>query len=390
MTEKEAQRFVGTYAVHQYRDWSDEHRIMHKIEAPYSLPPVHSGRRFTKHLSEAGARKLAESCEYVSSKRGGYTTFLTLTFNKKARKRLKNGGTIQQEVSRFFDGLQKMYKRGWKPKSSLLKLEGNSKPLDYLWVAEAPDSYTVFETGEVIQNPHVHVLMRWNVDYQYFKDWAERIERLWGNGFAHLEKLRSKKGGSAAAYLMKALQYVAKAASGSDQGTIYGNRYGISKSARAPGWVTLYSFAWHVAGKLIENARMKQTRNRKPLEDQREYLKQQLKAAKTGSQKNAIQRALEKCRENLEKIKGDIYYGRNRVVCKGNEAKEKFFKWMISRGFDWFDKPLSIYAEILRKKQAKIDEYHNKWQKFSDEFYDTPDWWKAYKHGGADNQFSWF
>lgn len=396
ISESEARSLVGTYAAHQYREWSDEHRIMHKIAAPYSLPPLNSGQRKTSFLTPNAARKMAASCEFVSVKRGGYTTFLTLTFDAEARERLQLGGTIQAEVSRFFDGLQKMYRRGWVANTGLQKMPvpaaGDS--LDYLWVAENPDSYLDTETGEMVTNPHVHVLMRWAVPYALFEAWAGRIEKLWGQGFAHLEKLRSKKQGSAAAYLMKALQYLAKAAGASDQGTVYGNRYGISKSARAPEWETLYTFAWAALGQMIERARMKQNRTRKPMEQKRDYLKKQLEEASDKKQKNAIFTALQKVREKLESVKGDIFYGRNRVVAKGEEAKNRLFNWFKSQGFEWFDKPLSVYSEALRVKQVKKDSFMIRWHRHTHRLgweNNIPEWWAAVaKHRELANKYAWF
>ncbi len=359
ISEDEAKKQVGIYAVHQYRKWSDEHRIIHKIAAPYSIPPANSGRRVSKHLTNNAARKMSSSCEYVSLKKGGYTTFLTLTFDAEARKRLSNGGTVQREVSRFFDAAQKVYQRGWDcelENGDFERVEGKKDKLDYLWVVENPESYTDLKTGEIIGNPHLHVLMRWNVDYSQFKSWAKRIEKIWGQGFAHLEKLKSRKRETAAAYLMKALKYVAKAANGADQGIVHGNRYGISKSARAPEWDTLYCFAWCKLGKLIEEARFKQNQKRKPLEKKRDDLKVQLSEAKTKKQKSAINKMLEKIKDKIKKEKGDIYYGRNRVLCQGGKAKDLLFSWFKKKGFEWFDKPLSLYSYYLNKKLKKEKE----------------------------------
>ncbi|MFK5947938.1 MAG: hypothetical protein QM500_04095 [Methylococcales bacterium] len=403
MTEKDAQSYVGTYAVHQYRDWSGEHRIMHKVAAPFSLPPAHSGKRVSKNLSDNAARKMADSCEYVSMKKGGYSTFLTLTFNSSTRRKIRKGKTtIQKEASRFFDSLQKVYARGWDcefDNGDFERVEGKADKLDYLWVAENPVTCTDVDikTGVISDrrdNPHLHVLLRWEVDYKYFKAWSERIEKVWGNGFAHLEKLKSRKRETAAAYLMKALKYIAKAVGGSDQGVIEGNRYGISKSARAPQWETLYTFAWCKLGQLIERARFKQNQKRKPLEQMRNDLKDQLEQATTKQQKSAIQKALEKTREKIEKEKGGIYYGRNRVLCKGHDAKDRLFNWFESMGFEWYKKPLSLYSEILRKKQLGIDEYMHKWHEHTNRLgweNRIPEWWAAVaKHRELSEKLAWF
>ncbi|TMO62854.1 hypothetical protein, partial [Pseudoalteromonas aurantia] len=115
------------------------------------------------------------------------------------------------------------------------------KPVfDYLWVAEAPPKiYEVREYpwGKVEsvghQNYHAHLLMRWNVETVYFHEWAARIEKHWGQGFVTIERIKSAA--AATTYLLKALGYMTKGSEGS-QGEIRGNRYNISKYARAEKW----------------------------------------------------------------------------------------------------------------------------------------------------------
>jgi hypothetical protein len=213
--------------------------------------------------------------------------------------------TIGKEVSRFFDGAQKIYQRGFVPefietkapksekynqkivclspnyepvkpamvmycpevvtkksasgeiltfaeandfekynprkhteceyleKSACFGQKEKAAPLDYMWVAEMPDN----QDGD--KNPHVHVLMRWQVNPQIFQAWAKRLEKLWGHGFAKLERINNPK--AASNYLLKAVGYLTK---GSDngQGDIIGNRYNISASARAPKWSCIGEF----------------------------------------------------------------------------------------------------------------------------------------------------
>jgi len=134
----------------------------------------------------------------------------------------------------------------------------NKKPVfDYLWCAEAPPTgdkneskkyawgavecighnERLYPWGKVSavgkQNYHAHVLMRWNVEPVFFHEWASRIEKIWGQGFVTIERI--KNANAAAAYLLKALGYMVKGGEGS-QGEIRGNRYNISKHARAEGW----------------------------------------------------------------------------------------------------------------------------------------------------------
>lgn len=190
--------------------------------------------------------------------------------------------SIGNEVSRFIDLAQKTYQRGWVPDFMPARVKrgrspvreagekcgkviadgpftpirrGDAKdkifqnprwkevkknvfkkrsvPLDYCWVAEMPAN----EDG--LPNPHVHLLMRWKVPETHFYAWAGRLERLWGNGFAKLERIRYAKAG--AGYLVKAVGYTTKGKNG-NQGMIRGNRYGIGASARAVDWENVASF----------------------------------------------------------------------------------------------------------------------------------------------------
>lgn len=242
-----------------YRDWSDEYRI--RVEAscsPSSPPPQQGGERTTNGLTASGARKIIEAGAYVHAVRNGFKTFLTLTFNDDARAKIASGETtIGREVSRFFDAAKKIWQRGFVCDHQILKTEngfdcigaseivaGHDEPLDYIWTAEAPQN----DKGEV--NPHCHVLLRWHVEPYLFFDWAKRLEDVWGHGFAKLERIRDAK--ASTGYLLKALGYLTKGAV-SEQGEIKGNRYGISKSSRAPAWEVLASFhAEHMASLIGE------------------------------------------------------------------------------------------------------------------------------------------
>jgi len=364
-----------------HQEWSDNYRLGLETGAlgAKTAPPLAAGERLTDSLSKKAVRNILESGAYLSTCRGGYSTFLTLTFNTEARKRILDIAAIPQgkvkkysykikafnpstgryktvkkhyqircidgvpseyvktdgkldvekaenekgycngiaasgawssvefkpvssiglEVARFFDGAQKIYQRGWLPrfkevettkskaanmviysktkkkiKSALpmicpeyidpLTPDGSAfddtgemikfnprkhcsseflnnihgecekaAPLDYMWVAEMPEN----SKGE--KNPHVHVMMRWQVEKPVFLAWAERLEALWGHGFAKLERIKTPE--AASNYLLKAVGYLTKGNS-SDQGVISGNRYGISASARAPKWQCIGEF----------------------------------------------------------------------------------------------------------------------------------------------------
>lgn len=271
---------AGRFTVVTQREWSGEFKIRTEVEQPAAAPPLQSGKRSTKELSMRGAVAISDSCHYMAKKHGGFSTFLTLTFDSEARRRVREEVTvgpcteikylkrkygvvikpktdhkdagevlyfssIQTETSRFFDGIQKMYQRGWQAKTDFqtIKMPANEHKLKYCWVAENPKN----SLGE--DNPHLHVLIDWRVPYQVFDAWAKRIERIWGQGVAHLEKIKSPE--MAGAYMAKAAGYLTKAQGATDQGEIRGNRYGISEDARAPLWALVGRYELGIMGHLI-------------------------------------------------------------------------------------------------------------------------------------------
>ncbi|SEG21687.1 hypothetical protein [Vibrio hangzhouensis] len=168
--------------------------------------------------------------------------------------------TIGAEVSKLVNALKKLRRRGFKANITerdsqsgrlycpIPRIEASvlADPSDfhYLWVAECPAN----DDGE--PNPHVHLLMDWDMAPELFIPWAERIEKLWGNGFAKLERIRQPK--AAGTYIIKAVGYAAKG-SNADQGIIRGNRYNMAACSRAPSWETLASFeAGNMAGIISE------------------------------------------------------------------------------------------------------------------------------------------
>ncbi|KPW04940.1 hypothetical protein [Pseudoalteromonas sp. P1-8] len=349
----------------QSRNWCDGFRIVCTQNTRASdAPDANTGDRITQTVSSRARGKIIDSGLYMQAVKGGFNAFTTVTLDAKARWRIDNDHyqkvakrkagtkldaiyshdgvllhpvvfadgpftavkydrtTIGQELSRFFDVIGKMHKRGFVAtgtvsdtpngkkyawgkvecigrndrlypwgkvesvgasghvKSDLMhdnerlypwgivecieqcekraitnermevtaiecEQSATKKPVfDYLWVAEAPakkhgskiyewngEKHEIECIGE--QNYHAHVLMRWNVEPVYFHEWASRIERLWGQGFVTIERIRNAK--AAATYLLKALGYMTKGAEGS-QGEIRGNRYNISKYARAEAW----------------------------------------------------------------------------------------------------------------------------------------------------------
>ena len=106
---------VGCKTIIQFREWSDEWRIMTRVDGTVSSPPpLQAGDRISKMLSNRAARKISDSCSYMASQSKGFQTFVTGTFSQEARDRIDAGETtIQKEVTRTMDAMTKMYQRGW-------------------------------------------------------------------------------------------------------------------------------------------------------------------------------------------------------------------------------------------------------------------------------------
>jgi len=290
--------------------------------------------------------------------------------------------TIGREVSRFFDAANRMYQRGWQVNNQVLrtrvihspvgpikmncigmvakiarapliveavqvihskhgpiKMECVSTPekLDYLWVAECPVTTKVIHSDKgpikhVKQNPHCHVLMRWNVEPYLFYDWAKRLEGLWGNGIAKLERI--KNANAASGYLLKAIGYVLKG-SANDQGEIRGNRYNISKPARAPGYECMAEFdaqnMMAIIKEMKEKVRLKDAPVRAKIihaqselaESQRVY---NINKAIKGRTRALRTITLEKIRKKMDKFRVQIDEGYQKIKSRGVRISD----WQIT------------------------------------------------------------
>jgi len=107
-------------------------------------------------------------------------------------------------MRRFLDAWRSRYRKNGK------------KPPLFIWVAENPNG----------SNPHVHILTNDKVAYRHFRMWARGLEKLWGNGMVHLEKIKYSE--AAGRYLLKAIGYLSKRTNGS-QGKVIGQRYGVTR-----------------------------------------------------------------------------------------------------------------------------------------------------------------
>lgn len=256
--------------------------------------------------------------------------------------------SVQREASRFFEAASKMYQRGWQyenEKGETVKVAGHEEPLKYLWVAENPDRIDT-DTGEVMgENPHLHLMMAWSVPYKHFEAWAARLEKLWGHGFAHLEKIKDPQ--KAGAYVAKAAGYLSKAQGKTDQGKIRGNRYGISSRARAPGWIECERHQVGMMGWLLAEAHELWNNKHGEKIQRREKLKGQLEAANDPGQRQKIGKILEATRKEIEPLPRVSKYA---AVFKSEEQKDQFFTWAKGKG--WTEKPQhSLFLTEWRAQQ---------------------------------------
>lgn len=462
----------GTWAVVEHRDWSGEYRVrMETRPGQRAETPDQAGDRITAMLTERGARKISESCYFMACKRGGFSTFATLTLNEESRDKLRqkvlvpagqmNHGwmlpsieparakqgpfapafmqenqikedneaatvaaeyaalhpdtfrpytklktgwkwSVQREASRFFEAIGQMYKRGWQYRKAVragsdtthpesgavycpvngqyrtVKVQGSRalycvegedqdkrtgapftrlkwwrEPLSYLWVAENPHQEDdtgapmADEHGELLTNPHIHLMMAWRVDYRHFPYWARRIEKLWGQGFAHLEKIKDPQ--KAGSYVAKAAGYLCKAQGKNDQGEIRGNRYGISKRARAPGWIENERYQVGMMGWLMAEAHELWNNHHGEKIQRREHLKYQLEAANDPGERRKIGRILEATRKEIEPLPRISKYA---ALFKSEEQKTRFFRWAENKGWTP-EKQCSQWLHQWRRDQWK-------------------------------------
>ena len=185
----------------------------------------------------------------------------------------------------------------------------------------------------------MHVLMRFRVPYKAFQPWAKRIEKLWGQGFANLEKI--KDGEKAGAYMAKAAGYLCKAQGKSDQGTVHGNRYNISKSARAPDWVSIGRYELGRMGFLLSEASEHFEDKFGHFKKQRDQLREQHKTAQ-GVDRIKIGKRLEKTRQILQKMPRMSKY---QAVLKGEQQFNQFMDWAKT------DEPVSNHSWLPNKEE---------------------------------------
>jgi hypothetical protein len=327
----------GVVTTIEHRQWSNEYRIRTQAESLAGMPtPDVSGARTTKTLTLRGARQISDACAFMAERHGGYTTFLTLTLDDEARQRVAaEETTIQAEIKRFFDGANRVFQRGFSytdKNGERVKVEPyhgapsgwEGLSLPYCWVVEIPKN----EQGE--DNPHCHVLMGWRVAFRHFDAWAKRLESLWGQGFAHLEKIKEPE--NAGAYIAKAAGYLTKGQGLNDQGEVRGNRYWIAKPCRAPGWECVGRFQAGTMGGLIKDVHsFMQWRFGHVFEVRRDASAQLAKIRKREKQghqcpdKQKIAERLVRARRALNRLPARA--SKYQLIIKGHSAFHDFMHW---------------------------------------------------------------
>ncbi len=365
VTEPRAQSII------EYRAWCDEFRIRSRVLGKGTPPKPVEGTRESDRLSFRAALKISESCAYMAAKRGGYQTFVTGTFSDAARARVSQGETsIQAEITRTMDAIQQMYRRGWTNEKTGHRIAGHDEALPYCWVVEVPEN----EHGE--PNPHVHMLLGWSVPYAEFEGWAARIEAIWGNGYFHLEKIKDPD--AAGAYMAKAAGYLCKAQGRDDQGTVKGNRYAISSTARAPGWEVVAIKQLGIMGRLIrdvyDSMQAKYAglyHQRKQLNEAREKVRQKAKAAQDQNPENryplAAKTALEKIGARLMAVRNTINGlparpGKYQLILKGRKAFRRFMDWAESMGLKKGVDPASPWVGHFLEQRRLRQRLRVAWQ----------------------------
>ncbi len=431
----------------QHRKWSGQYRAQVVAQTPPSAAPeTNTGERFTERLTKRSVSKIFEAGAYVAQCHEGYTTFITLTFTKEQRLALfgamaeaegrlytpvefvrdtgtivhgKDGDytllpqkpfkvvktletTIGREVSRFLDASKKLYQRGWetpegvkvephyKAKLSDMGPDRMAADFHYMWVAECPAN----DDGE--PNPHVHLLVRWTVKRDLFSAWSQRLEKIWGHGMVHIERIKQPK--AASTYLIKAVGYAAKG-DNADQGLIRGNRYNISRCSRAPAWETLATFDTDNITAVIKELGYKLEKWKKPLQRSLARINKQkeqtIKAAGIAEQQNKpddhmkkLQARIIRLEKAAKNIAQDMKVREMNVSTKnifsitfdGDNAKErmdKFLMWATgARG--WSMELIATtgqYDEILKReiygKSHGIDLSdlrESAWEQYEDEY----------------------
>lgn len=201
-----------------------------------------------------------------------------------------------------------------------LKLEA----MRYCWAAENPKN----DKGQ--DNPHIHVNIDWEVPLGAFRDWAARLEGVWGQGFANLQRLRDPA--AAGAYLLKAAGYLAKGTDG-NQGWIVGNRYFVSSTARAPKFQGVAVLPYGQLPLLMEHAAEHQREALAPLRRAREAAQVAIREATKQGNKKGKGILAGRIKHFTKQIEGRrVIAGKWQMLLKGVKGLWDFLAWAGEAG----------------------------------------------------------
>lgn len=171
------------------------------------VPPAPTyGPRATDRLSDRAARKIKGAALKAHALKLGLRTFMTFTCAPEDRERIAVGSLVLgHEMRRTLNAMQQRFRRE------------SYREFAYEWVAENPAD----------ENPHVHLLTNHRVTRPQFDEFAAWVESLWSHGWVRIERIRKPE--RAGSYILKAVRYAVKGERG-EQGTVRGNRYGVSRN----------------------------------------------------------------------------------------------------------------------------------------------------------------
>jgi hypothetical protein len=214
------------------------------------------------------------------------------------------------------------------------------QPLRYAWVVENPryGDFCDIATREMFpgeSNPHIHALFDWQVPRAAFDAWASRIEGIWGQGWAHIERLRDSA--AAGAYVLKAAGYMTKGEGDNGQGWVFGNRYWVSNGkrdipgsgARAPGFTGVAVLPHGQLDLLCAHAAEHQRERLDGLRRRRDTAAAAIKQARTPQAKSKLTGVLKALRKRIDGRA--IIAGKWQMLFRGAAALGEFFGWAASR-----------------------------------------------------------
>jgi hypothetical protein len=206
------------------------------------------------------------------------------------------------------------------------------------------------------------MLIGWRVAFKDFQSWSARIEKLWGHGWFHLEKIKDST--CAGAYMAKAAGYMSKAEGNDTQGTVTGNRYGISACARAPAWQTYAVKQLHCMSQLIVDVYDHLTVTHGDKYKERKKLNESLSKIPKDKRalRNRIGKKLFAVRQEINEI--PVRCNKYQLLLKSKGAFFRFMSWAISEddnGSDWLPaKEAGLAYDPGRTPEAKDSLYHTK------------------------------